>query len=277
MSVLADYLGLTDDELDELDIELYEDTGSSGEMVYSFWFEVPENISEEIKESTGWEPGQVITGIPINVVNDDKPVEESELDKLLNEIFLPEQSPLNELEKKIEQYRGLVLDHHGTHTATTLKSLLFGAAIGALEAYLWEIVRWKVDNDYEAVNQIIKNCDRYKDVNFTLRHFVSDEFSPKKYIVNDLNNIVWHRIEVIAPIFTKGLEIKLPSLKFFKEAVLTRHHIVHRSGKDTEGRLVEPSLLQTTELFDNVLSFAKDIDKQLYRINIKGMATNVWI
>ncbi|MDN3384396.1 helix-turn-helix transcriptional regulator [Pseudoalteromonas sp. APC 3358] len=71
MNELAEYLGLTDEQYDELDIELNEDTGSSGEMVYSYWFNVPETASAEILENTGWKVGQLINGIPVWVVDAD--------------------------------------------------------------------------------------------------------------------------------------------------------------------------------------------------------------
>lgn len=70
-SELASYLGLTDQQLDQLDLELYEDTGASGEMVYSYFFTVPEHTLSEILELTGWKVGQLINGIPTNVVEED--------------------------------------------------------------------------------------------------------------------------------------------------------------------------------------------------------------
>jgi len=69
MNELATYLGLTDDQYDELDPELQEDMGHSGEMLYSYWFSVPEHASSEILEVTGWRVGQLINGIPTWVVD----------------------------------------------------------------------------------------------------------------------------------------------------------------------------------------------------------------
>jgi hypothetical protein len=69
MNELATYLGLTDDQYDELDPELQEDMGHSGEMLYSYWFYVPEHASSEILEVTGWRVGQLINGIPTWVVD----------------------------------------------------------------------------------------------------------------------------------------------------------------------------------------------------------------
>lgn len=66
-SELARYLNISDDQLDELNLELLENTGSSGETVYSYYFYVPMDVPAEILELTGWVPGQMIDGIPINV------------------------------------------------------------------------------------------------------------------------------------------------------------------------------------------------------------------
>lgn len=68
MKKLAEYLNITQEQLDELGLEIQEDSGSSGEMVYSYWFEVPESVSLEIMEATGWKPGQIINNIPLNAI-----------------------------------------------------------------------------------------------------------------------------------------------------------------------------------------------------------------
>ncbi|APD94635.1 hypothetical protein BM523_11775 [Alteromonas mediterranea] len=61
---LASYLGLTEEELVELDIEWLESKGSSGEMAYCFYFYVPDSTPQDILDKTGWEVGQLITDIP---------------------------------------------------------------------------------------------------------------------------------------------------------------------------------------------------------------------
>ncbi|ELV7527161.1 hypothetical protein QMU90_000933 [Edwardsiella ictaluri] len=70
-SALSRYLGITDDEWEDMGAELYENTGSSGDMVYSYWFVVPEGTSDDILEKTGWKIGQVINDIPVDVVDFD--------------------------------------------------------------------------------------------------------------------------------------------------------------------------------------------------------------
>ncbi|EJS2611611.1 MULTISPECIES: hypothetical protein [Vibrio] len=68
-SRLSQHLGITDEEWDEMDVELNADTGSHDEMTYCYWFEVPEGTLQEILDKTGWKVGDVINGIPISVVD----------------------------------------------------------------------------------------------------------------------------------------------------------------------------------------------------------------
>ncbi|HBR7383587.1 TPA: hypothetical protein MYN16_004842 [Klebsiella pneumoniae] len=62
-SKLADYLDLTNEELLDMGLDedqIYPDTGSSGEMIYSYYFNVPEETPIEILKKKGWAVGDRI-------------------------------------------------------------------------------------------------------------------------------------------------------------------------------------------------------------------------
>jgi hypothetical protein len=71
-SALAQYLGITDDEWNDMGAELNANT-SRDDMVYSYWFEVPEGTPEDLLEKTGWKVDQMIDDIPVWVVDCDEP------------------------------------------------------------------------------------------------------------------------------------------------------------------------------------------------------------
>ncbi|WNC67540.1 ATP-binding protein [Thalassotalea nanhaiensis] len=66
-NTLAEYLDLTEEELESMDLTLEENTGHSGEMVYSFYFNVPEGTPTYILEKKGWQIGQSVCDIPIEL------------------------------------------------------------------------------------------------------------------------------------------------------------------------------------------------------------------
>jgi hypothetical protein len=73
-SKIAEYLEIPDDYLDEfnsLDIEYFDDDGSSGDMIYSHYFEVPQETPQELLEAMSWVKGQTISNIPTSTLDDE--------------------------------------------------------------------------------------------------------------------------------------------------------------------------------------------------------------
>jgi hypothetical protein len=67
---ITDYLDIPEDfqhDFDNCDIEYIADTGSSGDMVYSYYFIVPEHMSEDLLSYMGWRVGDEITDIPPHI------------------------------------------------------------------------------------------------------------------------------------------------------------------------------------------------------------------
>jgi|GEM_PF-2301729 hypothetical protein len=71
-SLLSRHLGISDDDWEDMGAELNTNTGNSGEMTYCYWFIVPEGTSEEILYKSGWEIGQMIDQIPVELVDNDR-------------------------------------------------------------------------------------------------------------------------------------------------------------------------------------------------------------
>ena len=70
-SKLARYLGISDVEWEEMGVELNENYGNSGNMIYCYWFTVPEDITEEVLDKTGWKIDQIIDDIPVSLMDDE--------------------------------------------------------------------------------------------------------------------------------------------------------------------------------------------------------------
>lgn len=72
-SALAQYLGITDAEWNDMGADLHANTGHSDDTIYSYWFTVPEGTSEDLLEKTGWKVGQTIGDIPVWAVEAEEP------------------------------------------------------------------------------------------------------------------------------------------------------------------------------------------------------------
>lgn len=73
-SPIAEYLGIPTNYLDDfenLDIDYCSDNRASGEMSYSYYFEVPSDTNEQLLEAMGWSCGEIIGDIPVHIFNED--------------------------------------------------------------------------------------------------------------------------------------------------------------------------------------------------------------
>ncbi|PTB31420.1 hypothetical protein [Photobacterium phosphoreum] len=73
-SGIVEYLNIPDDyisDFESLNIEYHDNDGSSGDMIYNHYFEVPHDTNEEFLEAMGWSKGQLINDIPVHVFEDD--------------------------------------------------------------------------------------------------------------------------------------------------------------------------------------------------------------
>jgi hypothetical protein len=71
---VAKYLGLTFEEWEDLQVELQEET-SNDDATLSFYFEVPEDISDEVAEKLGHAPGDTVY-LPLSLFNEPDAPEE---------------------------------------------------------------------------------------------------------------------------------------------------------------------------------------------------------
>jgi HAMP domain-containing protein len=85
----------------------------------------------------------------------------------------------------------------------------------------------------------------------------------KDHIKGHLQNLVWHRWDKVAPIFRHALSVELPSTKDFKEPLLKRHDIVHRSGHDKSGLTVVVTADEIGELCSKIETFAQELDRRI--------------
>ncbi|MGJ3495292.1 hypothetical protein ACR9PT_12060 [Piscirickettsia salmonis] len=63
---IADYLGITEEEYLELEPELEPNTGSTGEMIYNYYFYVTDEMPSHLLKKKSWKAGDFIE-VPIDI------------------------------------------------------------------------------------------------------------------------------------------------------------------------------------------------------------------
>lgn len=250
MSGLSDYLGITEEELDELEIELLPDDGSSGEMVYSYYFYVPDTISNELSEQTGWVPGEVVR-MPAYVIDND--IDEAELEWIRQS----EQSKrFDQLIFDLNHLRNKVSDSEFYNSKIELR-MVYSYSVTLFEAFLSETAKHVISNNKDALREAVSYFSSLeKAQQFNLMQIM--DFDILKYVLSKTANLTFHNIDTAHKFLTKILfqNIDLSSLA---EIIRNRHDIVHRNGKTIKGDEIELSVADVQNAITAIEHVAESI------------------
>lgn len=177
--------------------------------------------------------------------------------------FVSRDEPLRRLRERLQQIQ-MILTLQGNGTARALaEKLVFGAVIGALEAFLWETVSYWVENDDETLREMVTKLPKFRDEPMKMGEIFDRQINLKSYVQGYLQNVVWHRWDQVAPLFKIGLGIELDSTKVFQKALVKRHDIVHRSGHNKCGEPIMITVGEIQSLCADVETFCANIDARL--------------
>lgn len=215
--------------------------------------ELIDEVAEEMYELHGDQWAPVVFGPP----------DDYEFDERFDLSFLSREEPLRRLRERLAQSQ-MILTLQGNNSARELaEKLVFGAVIGALEAFLWETVSYWIENDDGALRDMVTKIPKFRDEPIKLGEVFDRQASLKSHVQGYLQNVVWHRWDQVAPLFKIGLGIELDSTKVFQEALVKRHDIVHRSGHDKSGMPVTVSIKEIQDLCAAVETFCAAIELRL--------------
>lgn len=180
------------------------------------------------------------------------------------DLELPDRGdPLRKLKQRLDQTQ-LILKLDGDPMAKYLAmKLVFGAAISALESFLWETAHYWIENDEKVLRDVITKLPVFRDDKIKLGDIFERYDGLKIHVKTYLQNLVWHRWEKVTPLFRDGLGVALPSTKVFENALVKRHDIVHRSGHDKEGVAIHVTTTEIDDLCTRIVEFAVEVDARL--------------
>lgn len=177
--------------------------------------------------------------------------------------FLRSDEPLFRLVERLQQAKAVLILLGDVNAKILVDKLAFGAAISALEAFLWETMSYWVKHDDQVVENIITKIPRFRDEPMTLGQIYDRQKNLKAHVLSYLQNIVWHRWDQVIPLFTIGLGIDVGSTKVFQKAMIKRHDIVHRSGHDKLGIPIAINSDEVTRLCTEIEKFATTIKHRI--------------
>ncbi|MBZ9780881.1 hypothetical protein K9857_04865 [Pseudomonas sp. REP124] len=144
--------------------------------------------------------------------------------------------------------------------------LLHSATITALESYLWDTTAYWVTHDRQLLRSFVKANTDFANEKFKLSDvfLVMDDLEKK--VIEYLQAFIWHRLDKAKPLLEITLKIKFPDISEFIQEINIRHDIVHRGGRNKEGRPVRVSVEDVRRVSKLVGEFAKSMEAEIERV-----------
>ena len=159
------------------------------------------------------------------------------------------------------------------NSTKVINRMVFSGAISAMEAYLSSTVISLVTEEPDSMERLLKKDRQLSSEKVTLHEVFRDHCLVEDRVKNYLSRVLYHNLGRVEEIYRICFEVEVFPSEGLKErlhrAIELRHDIVHRNGKDSEGKDQDYS----TEL---VLRTMEDVDELITHIQtaVFGSATS---
>jgi hypothetical protein len=145
-----------------------------------------------------------------------------------------------------------------------LLGLLYVNVITAIETYLSDTFISKVLENKDVLRKFVESNPAFKKQFFCL----SDVFKTHNAIESEVKNyllaLMWHNIKKIKPMYKSTLDVSFPSdLSNIFKAVIKRHDLVHRGGKNKDDEVVIVTDEDLKNLITESESFINSVNEQI--------------
>lgn len=165
--------------------------------------------------------------------------------------------------QRLEEVDALAAAEVDTQRRPTLRQLLFGYLIAALEAYLADTMSYWVAVDKSVFRRFVSTCKEFSERKILLSEILEKMDTLEDDVEEYIQNFVWHRLDRVTPLVSEALQIQLPPIAELMKHIIVRHDIIHRGGRTKNGDAVVVSDNSLAGLRTDVMTFVDGIESQL--------------
>ena len=142
--------------------------------------------------------------------------------------------------------------------------LLYLNVVIALETYLSDAFISTVVPDKDLFAKYVENCPEFQQRKIPLSEVIKHSSELESIVNTHLSEISWHNLSRVSKMYRDILEIQFPQdIGKLYRAVLIRHDIVHRNGKDRDGNEIYVGKAEIESLIEETEKFVQHIDQEL--------------
>ncbi|SFK37419.1 hypothetical protein SAMN04488518_104337 [Pseudovibrio ascidiaceicola] len=219
------------------------------------------NFFDQFEASIPEEPN---LSVSISVPDDPHDYDELDYDEYLKS-YVPEE-PWNRYIHSLELLDEMFVNAGSLHSYPMFRRMLLLQHIAMMEAYLCDrLITLAADKEVQV--SLITQYDKLGDQKFPLKKLANNKDPLFEHAVTFLKNQLYHDLEVVDKLYTSALGatpfVDTDSKSFLKSVMITRHHCVHRDGKDNQGKvLLSIDNNYINSIREHILGLVQNIEKR---------------
>ncbi|HEY5535051.1 MAG TPA: hypothetical protein VIL99_08985 [Ignavibacteria bacterium] len=140
---------------------------------------------------------------------------------------------------------------------------LYSSVIGIMETYLSDAFINSVFNSKDNLKQFFKTFKGFEKQNIAISAIYEYEAKAESIAKKAMLDVIYHHLPKVSEMYKDTFGIIFPKFGEIYKAVLIRHDLVHRNGKDKDGNEVIVDNNMIVKLIENERAFVKEIDDQI--------------
>ncbi|TLU87847.1 MAG: hypothetical protein FDX21_03250 [Chlorobium sp.] len=255
---LADLLGITDDELEQISYEIDVDQSDDG-LVYGRIVRFDgDNDPAIMSKIVGLNSGSYVSLSPWDL-------DDPEEDELEWEVENSEQlKTLNKHLSKVPQLLQVDVDEN---IQFSLLVMMHVHIVSVLEQFLSATFIHNVTNSDVLTRKLIETDPEFGCRKFTMNEIYAQYSNIKSTVAAYLKDIIFHDMRKVKPMYADVLGYDFGDIAWLFKAVCLRHDCAHRAGYDKEGNQVSVSVASVNELVAQCRHLSESIDAHVQKIN----------
>lgn len=171
--------------------------------------------------------------------------------------------PIETFDSQIAQANKILDESYKEFIEDEIYIMLHGFLIATLENYLsYTFIKTVMSSD----DLILKQAERDGKINkskFTVQELVKGKELLKQKVEQSLQDMSFHNVETVIPMFKDVLGFNLQDLAWLVDAVEIRHDCAHRAGYTKQQEKIEISKESLTTLIEKIVIFVREIQEQV--------------
>lgn len=144
-----------------------------------------------------------------------------------------------------------------------LYRLLYANVITSMETFLGETLKREVLRDENSLRKFVETYKPFKSISMNLSDLYVKKENMPAFVNMTLCELLYHDLRKIKPIYRDALDIDLGDVTELYKAVLVRHDLVHRNGKNHEGEDHTITEEMVRELQTKVKALMESVNNQI--------------